>query len=69
MLIDLEFDVIRIDRDAGFTELQEANMVTPACRGDFGESCPDNPNWDSVDACILSCVECNLAILRAVYAE
>ena len=70
--IDIFFDVVRIDRDAGFTELEEANIAVPACRGDFGAGCPENPivfDQASLNECILTCSGCFFAIVRTVYAE
>ena len=70
--IDGLFDVARLDRDAGFTELESFTSGYAGCRGDFGAGCPENPNvFDvtSLNECIFGCTGCLTAVAREVYAE
>lgn len=73
VIVDSSFDAYRIDRDAGFAEPFSATNVFPACRGEFGAGCPENPGvirgFISFNQCVFNCASCTMAVIREVYAE
>ena len=69
--IDSAFDATRINRDAGFTELEHVLSALADCEGVRGFGCPQNPNIGpdfTVEQCIVQCVSCAEAVAREVYA-